>query len=85
MEYRFNLPELTDMLNDIDMDRYYKKRVLSHEDVAFGTMVYGHPVLNMAVLGEYIDKRCDKDCSMREYLEKNSKYPLDKWEFYLGL
>ena len=80
-EYKFSIHEMTAMLNDIGVIKHDKSRFIDN----LGVVYAGHPTLNMVVLGEYIDKHGGQDCSMCEYLEKNSSYPIDKWMFYLGL
>ena len=79
---KFSLPEITAMLNNIGITNNRDKgRMIDN----LGIIYAGHPTLNISELGEYIDSNGGQDCSMEEYLSEHSKYPIEKWKFYLGM
>lgn len=80
----FSLPELNKMMKEIGCS---ESDIEQMWDCETGILVFGHPIIDMYKLSDWISKREDepKDESLCEWLKRNSKFPIEKWEYCLGV
>jgi hypothetical protein len=83
----FRFPEIDAMLREIGCIGNDAKRMFDGWSNVIGVAITGHPIVNMCELFEWIERRYPeaKDMSPNDWLKQHSKFPIDKWRFYLGI
>ena len=82
---KFSIGELSRMLDDIGIHGSEQSRYFNGNTAAIGMLSYGRPVMDIAALDEYADANGGRDMSLEDWLREHSSYPLELWEFYLGI
>lgn len=86
-QYSFSFPEIDEMLKEIGCPYSVSKHLLGGWNNVIGIAMTGHPIVDMIALSEWIEAVHPeaKEMSLNEWLQQNSKHPIDKWKFYLGV
>ena len=75
------------MLKELGCPYSVLKHLLGGWNNVIGVAMTGHPIVDMVALSEWIEATHPeaKDISLNDWLQHNSKHPIDKWKFYLGV
>jgi hypothetical protein len=79
---KFSISEITEMLSDIGIAHSNMK---SYTDSGIALMIYGHPTIDIVKLGEFADEHGGMDMSLEEWVKLHSKFPIERWRYYIGI
>lgn len=84
---QFSLTELQEMLLDIGIPYGQHQRIFNGRSALIGSIVHGHPTLDITALGSEIEEIHPEamEMSLKDWLKVNSHYPLEKWKWYCGV